>query len=209
MQIRNEAFVKYFEHYDKWFVENPYIYKSELKAFELLDIKGKSIEIGIGTGRFASPLGIGFGVDPTYEMLKRLPDGIHPIKGVAEYLPVKSSSFGWALMVTTICFVTDPLLSIKEMYRILKVGGKAAVGFVDADSRLGKLYSDRKNESKFYREASFYSSDEITNFLKVAGFKKIKRFQTLFGSLDSIKREVQEPAEGSGKGSFIIISGEK
>ena len=63
-----EVFEKFAERYDSWFDRNPYAYKSELKAISALIPKGKGIEIGVGTGRFAKPLGIKFGIEPSRKM---------------------------------------------------------------------------------------------------------------------------------------------
>jgi len=46
-------------------------YLSELKALKKVILeKKKGLEIGVGTGRFASPLGIEYGIDPSEKMLE-------------------------------------------------------------------------------------------------------------------------------------------
>ncbi len=51
--------------YDEWFARHEAAYLSELLAVRtLLPWQGKGLEIGVGTGRFAAPLGVAFGVDP-------------------------------------------------------------------------------------------------------------------------------------------------
>ena len=44
------------------------------------------------------------------------------IDGVAGYLPFSNYRLDFAIMVTTICFVANAEMSIKEAYRVLKTG---------------------------------------------------------------------------------------
>ena len=102
---RIEPFEKYSEKYEDWFERNKFAYKSEVQAIkELLPQGKKGIEIGVGSGRFAVPLGIKTGVDPSPRMRKIAQQkGIKVIDAVAEELPFKNSQFELALMVTSIC----------------------------------------------------------------------------------------------------------
>ena len=57
--------------YDKWFIEHFNLYQSELLAIKQAIPKNKSgIEIGVGTGRFAQPLNIKVGVEPSDNMAR-------------------------------------------------------------------------------------------------------------------------------------------
>ena len=193
--------------YEKWFEHNKLTYLSELKAvkhFILSDKKG--IEIGSGSGRFALPLGIRTGIEPSLKMQKlAVSRGMKVISGVAENLPITNEAFDFALMVTTICFLDDIKKSFKEAHRILKPDGFFIIGFVDKDSPLGKLYSKKKAKSKFYREAIFYSVSEVIDLLKRTDFDHTEVIQTMFGkSLEDIN-SVQNWKEGFGEGSFKVI----
>jgi len=203
--INNKAFKEYSNEYDEWFEKNCNIYDQELAAFRSLNISGKVIEIGIGTGKFAAPLGIKYGIDPTFQMMNKLDKDIHVAAGVAENIPLKSSYFDWCVMVTTICFVSDPFKSIAECKRILKNGGKLAIGYVDSESPLGRQYLKKKDKSRFYKEAKFYSSHDILELLKANRFEKIDTVQTVFP--DSCRNDVIK--EGYGEGSFIVMTGIK
>ena len=90
-------------------------------------------------------------------------------------------------MVTTICFLDDVEMGIKEAYRVIKNGGSLIVGFVDKRSTLGRLYLKHKNESVFYKQATFYSTGEVISFLEKAGFSKFSFVQTIFHSFADIK----------------------
>lgn len=55
---------------EAWFSRHQAAYLSELFVVRaLLPWEGKGLEIGVGTGRFAAPLGVEVGVDPSKEML--------------------------------------------------------------------------------------------------------------------------------------------
>ncbi|OCC15177.1 Methyltransferase TM1293 [Dissulfuribacter thermophilus] len=200
---RIEPFERFFERYDTWFDNNKTVYQIELSAIQSLfpsDV-AYSLEVGVGTGRFAVPLNIRFGIDPSVNMLKIAGlRGIFPILGVAEYLPFKENQFDVVLMVTSICFVDDILKSFKEAKRVLKnTKGSIVVAFVDRESPLGKTYLLKKYENPFYRDAIFYSATEVLQYLKEAGFQEFCIKQTLMeGNYEGIK-------EGYGEGSFIVI----
>jgi len=64
-----EPFEKYSKEYDEWFIRNQDIYLAELNAIKSLISSNKfGVEIGVGSGRFALPLGIKVGVDPSRKM---------------------------------------------------------------------------------------------------------------------------------------------
>ena len=47
------------ERYDSWFERHAAAYYSELLAVRaLLPWEGRGLEVGVGTGRFAAPLGV-------------------------------------------------------------------------------------------------------------------------------------------------------
>ena len=65
------VFNKYTKEYDSWYDKNKYAYLSEIEAIrKVLPKKGIGLEIGVGTGRFAAPLGIKYGIDPSEKMLE-------------------------------------------------------------------------------------------------------------------------------------------
>jgi len=195
--------------YDAWYDKNKGAYLSEIEAIRPHLTNGVSLEVGVGTGRFAAPLGITFGLDPAFQMLKLAKKrGLKVIKGVAEALPFKEESLDLILMVVTICFLKEPELALREAYRVLKPKGRIVLGFVDKDSFLGKLYLAKKEKSPFYREAKFYSVSEILSMLEKASFKPFLITQTIFRPLEEIK-EVEPLKEGFGEGGFIVVSAEK
>jgi ubiquinone/menaquinone biosynthesis C-methylase UbiE len=134
--------------------------------------------------------------------------GLKVFEGTAEKLPLPAKSYGFALMVTTICFVNNVKKSFSEVKRILKPNGSFIVGFVDRDSSLGKLYEKMKEQNKFYRYATFYSTEEVIKLLKENGFINIEIVQTVFGDLSTIS-SLQNYKKGYGEGGFVAINTKK
>jgi len=207
---RIEPFEKYSKKYEDWFEKNKFVYESEIQAIkELFPKVKKSIEIGVGSGKFAIPLGIKTGVDPSPRMRKIAEQkGIKVINAVAEELPFENFQFEVVLMVTTICFVDNLNLAFREAYRILKLGGYLIIGFVDKDSSLGKLYQQYKEKSLFYNIATFYSVKEVVYNLSKVGFKEFDFRQTIFHGLNEIK-DVESVKKDYGEGSFVVIRARK
>jgi SAM-dependent methyltransferase len=200
------AFSKNVNQYEQWFVDHPLAYVSELHAVrEFLPAEGEGMEVGVGTGRFAAPLGIKKGIEPSRPMADlAAKKGIAVIPGVAEKLPFQDQEFDFVLMVTTVCFLDDMDLAFGEVYRVLKPGGFFIVGFVDRESALGKEYLKRKDRSVFFKDAVFYSVAEIAGHLGKAAFSDFVFRQTLFGNLDEMEK-VDPVKEGHGEGSFVVV----
>jgi ubiquinone/menaquinone biosynthesis C-methylase UbiE len=203
---KTKPFDEYASQYEDWFERNKFAFESELQAIrEQLPKSNNGIEIGVGSGRFAAPLGIKIGIDPSRKMREIAQKrGIEVIDGVAESLPFDDSQFDFALMITTICFVDDIEASFQEAYRVLKPDGFLIIGFIDRESDIGKLYQQHKGESVFYRIATFYTVDDIVFNLKKAGFKNFNFTQTIFHNLAEI-RDIEPIKEGYGEGSFVVI----
>ena len=210
MIVRSGPFEMYTSRYDEWFQRNRFVYVSEIEAIRKHMLPdGKGLEVGVGTGRFATPLNIGFGLDPSGKMIsiahKR---GIEVVQGVGEKLPFRDSGFDVVLMVTTLCFLDDAKAAFREVNRVLKTGGRFIIGLIDRDSPVGKLYMEKKDSSVFYSQATFYSVEEVLSLLDTSGFVDPVFTQTLFRDLGDTKD--QEPVlEGYGKGSFVVVSASK
>jgi len=205
-----DVFERYAQEYDRWFDENVDVYQSELMALRaLVPGEGLGLEVGMGTGRFAAPLGIRMGVEPAAAMAEMARKrGIDVLEGRAEALPFRDGTFDFVLMMTTICFLNDPLQALEEARRVLRPAGRLIIGMIDRDSPLGRSYEERKTASKFYRYANFRSAEEVLSWLRSLNFGHIVTLQTIFEGPDEIG--ALEPfEEGHGRGAIVAISARK
>jgi SAM-dependent methyltransferase len=211
MKIKKIAiFDEYSEEYDAWFDVNPWVYQSEVQAVKMaLPLNGKGVEIGVGTGRFSVPFGITIGIEPSGAMAKIARSrGITVYDATAEKLPFDENAFDFVLMVTTICFLEDPLQVLRESKRILRPAGKIIIGMLDKDTPIGRLYEMKKKDSKFFKHADFYSVRQVVEWLRISGYNHMHIFQTIFKKPDEITA-LETVRKGYGEGLFVVISAKK
>ena len=132
--------------------------------------------------------------------------GLDVQNGVAENLPYENESFDFAAFITAICFVDDPDRSVKEVYRILKNQGEIIIAILNKETRFGRFLESEKNGNQFYKHARFFSVPEIRELLEKNGFRVTRTIQTLE---DPATLRLENPTEGFGEGSFVVIKGEK
>jgi len=199
-------FDKFYKKYDAWYERNKFAYLSELEAIKkVLPKKGKGLEIGVGTARFAKPLGIKYGIDPSKKMLEIAKKrGVDVKLGYGEKLPFKNSTFDYIAIIITLCFVKDPVKVLNEARRVLKKNGKIIIGIIDRNSFLGKFY--QKKKSIFYKQARFFGVKELTHLLEGVGLKNFSYYQTIFKLPEKIN-SIEKPKKGFGKGGFVVIAG--
>ncbi len=202
-----EIFNQYPDDYEKWFERNEAVFLSELGLIKSFIPEGlNGIEIGSGSGRFALPLGIKMGIEPSEEMVKlSLKKGLKVIRAYAENIPLPDNAFDFASLITTICFLDDPAHALKEACRIIKPGGFILIGFVPLESKIGRFYFENKDKSRFYKHAKFYKVKEVIELLKSTGFKGLESRQTLF----ELENKQQPFKRGHNKGGFVALKSYK
>lgn len=183
-------FDSYYKKYDEWF-EKPFgksAYELELNCLsKIIGEFKRGLEIGVGTGRFASRLNVKYGVDISFNMLRIAKDrNLKVIKAKGEKLPFKDKTFDLVLIVVSLCFIKDPFSVLKEANRVLVDNGKIVLGLILWDSPWA-IYYKKKKDHPIYKNAFFYSFYEVCAMLELARFKVDKVLTTLFDEPDEEK----------------------
>ena len=203
------------EVYDAWYEEEgKLLFEIEARAFRetLTELSKPWLEVGVGSGRFAQALGIESGIDPSVELAKiARRRGITVHQGKGEGTPFDKESFGTVFLIVTICFVDSPRDVLKEAHRILTPGGKVVLGLVLKESPWGKFYREKKEEGhRFYKYATFYSYNDLTELLKQTGFSTERVISTLFQKPGEVKgMELPQGDYSPDAGFTIIVAGKQ
>lgn len=197
---RSSPFDTFASDYDAWFDgEGRLTFAIELRAFHLLlpHLPKPWLEIGVGSGRFAQPLGIEAGVDPCVklvEMARRR--GVSALLARGEELPFEAASFGTVFLIVTVCFLDQLGDVLREAKRVLVPNGRIVLATVLGDSPWGRFYRQRgKRGHRFYRHARFYSYEQLVTSLLTAGLPFERVVSTLFQRPAAVQR-MEEPKEG-------------
>ena len=219
------AFENAAEDFDYWFSKNKVVFESELLAEKhfLTDSKN-SVSIGVGSGLFASKLGIEYGVEPSKEMARLAEKrGIQVRVGTAENVPFEDEKFDTVLLSTMLCYVDDPQKAVNETYRILKPDGKVVASFLAREGSYAMMYDlaylrgkhdpriapKHPYPIKFIKKTNWCSTDEVTSWLKNAGFVDLEYVQTLTNHPKYTNESIEEPVQGYTKGDYVVIRGRK
>lgn len=173
--------------YDAWYSTTlgQVIFAAEVAALRpLLDgLPHPWLEVGVGSGRFASALGVEVGIDPAVGALAlALSRDTQVAAARGEALPFPDSVFGGVLVVVTLCFVGDPLAALREARRVLQPGGGIALGLVLAEGPWGQEYQARAAAGHpYYRRAHFFSRTDLASLLAAADLHPVRVRSALFG----------------------------
>ena len=173
--MNRNPFDVYAEDYDRWFItEGREVYTYEIRAVCGEMPRGKALEIGVGTGRFAAPLGVRYGLDPSLNALRLAGGRVdYRIVGRGEELPFKSETFSVVLLIVTVCFLEDVEGTVKEVRRVLKRNGELLLGYVPRETRTGEEYIRKGMRGhRFYSVARFWSTSDLLSLLERYGFQK-------------------------------------
>jgi len=193
------------DRYDEWYEspEGAAVFREELRCLRTVcpEHSGRWLEVGVGTGRFASALGIAEGIDLSRKMLECAERrGVRTCTGAAEDMPFPDASFEGVLMALALCFVQDARKALRESARVLRSSGTLLVGIIPAGSPWGISYMRKAAEGHpVYSLATFRTVSEIVVLAEGMGFVLHESASTLFwnpgdtpGSEPHIERRANE-----------------
>lgn len=204
--MRSKVFDQNAKRYDSWYRRHRALFECEAKAIRALNLQGRGLSIGVGTGILDSLAPIEIGVDPSQNMLKLASvRRIEPVRATGEHLPFGNESFDFALMTFTLCFLDSPEEAILETRRVLRSRSEFAVCIVPRDSSWGEEYMKKAKAGHiFYRHARFYNVSELEDMLRRCSFKVVTKKTTL-SYPPSANPRIEEPSENlEGKG-FVCL----
>ena len=163
------------EAYDSWFETERGKSIFHLETDCILDLLEEAprpwLEVGVGTGRFATALHVDVGVDSSPAVLRIAEQRGASVKlGNAGALPCGNGQFGVVLMLMTLCFLENPLGALQECHRVLRKDGYVIVGCIPGNSSWGEHYA-RKGAAgdPFYSQATFYTPRQVIDLASHAG----------------------------------------
>ena len=115
-----------------WAMKAPAL--SKLRSELIPSAEGKVLEVGMGSGlnlpHYEGISGL-IGLEPSEELQNLAEDMLiqthfpsEMLTGSAEDIPLESNTFDTVVMTWTLCSVTDPVLALSEIKRVIKPGGK-------------------------------------------------------------------------------------
>lgn len=177
---KKRYFGKYYADYEEWYEEHPKEYHDQVEFLRKIIPSGKGVEIGVGTGRFASALGIGYGVDYVPEMVEEsIKKGVKAYLSDASNLPFEDKSFDYSFNIVTMCFLDKPIEALIESRRIARL-----VITVILDRECEYIQDIIKNPHGFYKYAVFYNEKELVGMYQAAGLINIRIFSDWFLTSD-------------------------
>lgn len=184
--------------FDQWFGKNRKIYLSELNALRAAHPQGLTLDIGVGSGIFASKLGTFLGIDVSRNLLElSRKRRLRVVQADATHIPARDRSFDSVVISFTICFVDDARAMLCEAFRVLKDDGRLLLGEIALDSEWGQLYArEGRKGHPFYSKARFLTLRDTRSLLSEAGFKIEGAFGTVeFGPSEKPKVEEATPID--------------
>ena len=189
------AFDQFADEYDCWFDTHMEIYEGQLSYLRsLIPPSGRGLEVGVGSGRFAAPPGIRYGLDPSRQLLLIARQrGIETVQGTGESLPWRCGVFDFVLMMTVICYMNSLDEPFCEACRVLRPGGTLIIGFFDRNGEIARQEEKRSPRGQFLRYAKFWSADQVRRSLARAGYATGKFKEDLHGISFAIAQKESHP----------------
>ena len=225
-----KCYDEYASGYDAWFMKNANLLASEVKlvARTLAD-GGEILSIGCGSGLMESMLKRDFGivvadgVEPSPGMAEiARKRGLNVLPAAAADFPVMRQ-YDTVLMNGCPSYIDDLDAAFAHAAEALKPGGRLVVADVPKESAYAMIYNLAASVGtwddplladirppdpypiEFVKSANWRTTEEKAASLRRCGFFDLERWQTLTMHPVRSNRLVEEPSEGSDRGSYVAI----
>lgn len=183
------------ESYDGWFdmplgrqadrLEKALIYRlAQPRAGE------RALDVGSGTGHFCIDLasrGLDVvGIDPSPHMLaiaRQKSAAVVWRQGRGEALSFDSDSFDLVLSVAALEFMRQPEVALREMYRLVRPGGRLVVATLNSESAWGRFYvRQARQQGTIFQYAQLYAPRRFVAALRelAAGRRRVRWSSAVF-----------------------------
>lgn len=229
--ITPKSFDQYAEQYDRWFLENPNVLRSEVKLVAQT-LKGcqNIFTVGCGSGLFESILrqeygiNIDHGLEPSQDMAsiarKR---GINVTISTAEEYDYAGQTYDTIIYNGCPGYITDLEKALTQSFNALNPGGKIIVIDIPKESGYGLLYNLAKAVGawdhpllqdvyprnpypiELVAQANWRTTQEKIETMKKIGFLDFEFSQTLTTHPIYSNDIAEEPIAGFDKGDYVAI----
>lgn len=233
--MKESAFDAYANEYDKWFLNNKNVLRSEVALLaHFLEEPGRSLSIGCGTALFETMLQddyditITHGIEPAEGMAEiARKRGLNVHAGTAEESDYGEEDFDTIIFNGTPSYIDKLGIAFSKAFTALKLGGKIVVLDVPKESSYALLYNLAKEVGSwnnyyfvgakpqcaypisFVHESLWRSTPEKIELLTQAGFVDFKFAQTLTRHPVYSDDHFEPPVEGFDRGDYVAICGIK
>mgnify|MGYP001119100561 CR=1 FL=1 len=204
------------ERYDAWyekpFGKSAFNLEKACTASLCKNLRQPSLEIGVGTGRFAEALKIEYGIDSSVGVLRfATKRGITVVRGKGEKLSFPNKCFGAVFIIVTLCFVDKPVKVLEEASRVLRDDGCIILGLILRESPWANFYARKGSAGNiFYKVARFYSLNELEVMLQKTNLRITEASSTIFQAPTQKPLRFENPRKGCYKDAgFVAIKAGK
>ncbi len=233
--MKDSAFDTYANDYDKWFLNNANVLKSEVALLaHFLEVPGKSLSIGCGTALFETMLKQDYGITVTHgiEPAEGMADiarqrGLEVRLGTAEESHYGEEEYDTVIFNGTPSYIDKLDIAFNKAFAAIKPGGKIVVLDVPKESSYALLYNLAKEVGSwdnhyfvgakppcaypisFVQESRWRSTPEKIELLEQSGFIDFQFAQTLTRHPVYSDDDFEHPVEGFDRGDYVAICGVK
>jgi ubiquinone/menaquinone biosynthesis C-methylase UbiE len=187
LQLNEAKWDKWADTLDGKSWRNNYLRNAQRQVISRLEAKEdiRFLDIGCGTGwavgqvaKLVDGQGQFYGVDLSTKMVEKAQENFsdmnnfHFLQANAESIPLDADSFDRIICTNSFHHYLHPDLALREMHRLLKIGGKLFILDPTADTWVIKI-ADKIIKLFEPEHVKLYSTQEFQQMFQIAGLKHI------------------------------------